>query len=57
MDGGFADYMLFVDAKAIGVLEAKSSGTPLVGVSEQSQGYATAATSDFQRWFQTLPFT
>ncbi|MEI7900032.1 MAG: DEAD/DEAH box helicase family protein, partial [bacterium] len=57
VEGGFADYMLFVDAKAIAVLEAKSAGTPLVGVSEQSEGYATSATTDFQRWAKTLPFT
>lgn len=57
VDGGFADYMLFVDGKAIGVLEAKSAGTPLVGVSDQSEKYATSNTTDFQRWSNVLPFT
>lgn len=55
--GGFADYMLFVDAKAIGVLEAKKAGTPLVGVAEESEFYAAACTRDFQRWATPLPFT
>lgn len=57
VEGGFADYMLFVDAKALGVLEAKGAGTPLVGVAEQSEGYAKAVTTDFQRWADPLPFT
>jgi type I restriction enzyme R subunit len=39
VEGGFADYMLFVDAKALGILEAKAGGTPLVGFAEQSEGY------------------
>ena len=29
--GGFADYMLFVDRKAVGVVEAKKIGTTLSG--------------------------
>jgi len=57
VDGGFADYMLFADAKAIGVNEAKAAGTPLVGVSDQSELYAHAALKDFQRWGNPLPFT
>ncbi len=57
VEGGFADYMFFVDAKSIGVLEAKSAGTPLVGVADQSERYAVAPTEDFQRWADTLPFT
>src|SRR6185369_11245269 len=48
---------LFVDAKAIGVLEAKAAGTPLVGVAEQSEAYARAALTDFQRWTNPLQFT
>lgn len=57
VEGGFADYMLFGDAKALGVLEAKAAGTPLVGVAEQSEFYARAEPSDFQRWADPLPFT
>jgi hypothetical protein len=29
---GVADYLLFVDGKPVGVVEAKKTGTPLVGV-------------------------
>lgn len=57
VDGGFADYMLSVDGKAIGVLESKAAGTSLVSVSEESELYARAALRDFQRWTDPLPFT
>jgi type I restriction enzyme R subunit len=57
VEGGFADYMLFVDGKAIAVLEAKAAGTPLGAVSEQSGAYAKARLTDFQRWKNPLPFT
>jgi type I restriction enzyme, R subunit len=33
---GFADYLLFVDRKAVGAIEAKATGTPLSGVELQS---------------------
>jgi type I restriction enzyme, R subunit len=57
VEGGFADYVFFVDGKAAGALEAKAAGTPLVGVAEQSELYARAALTDFQRWADPLPFT
>ena len=38
---GFADYMLFVEGKAVGVLEAKPAGYPLTGVELQADKYAT----------------
>ena len=34
---GFADYLLFVDGKAVGVLEAKPEGHTLTGVEPQSR--------------------
>src|SRR4051812_44358748 len=37
---GFADYLLFVDAKAAGVVEAKKVGTTLTGVETQSEKYS-----------------
>jgi type I restriction enzyme R subunit len=37
VEGGFADYMLFVDAKAIGVLEAKAAGFSLVSPKKLAQ--------------------
>jgi type I restriction enzyme, R subunit len=57
VERGFADYGLFLDAKAIGVLEAKAEGTPLVGVADQSEAYARSKLTDFQRWAFPLPFT
>jgi type I restriction enzyme R subunit len=38
---GFADYLLFVGRKAVGVIEAKPEGTTLGGVAEQSAKYLT----------------
>ena len=36
---GPVDYMLFVDGKAIGTVEAKKEGVPLLGVEPQTQRY------------------
>ncbi len=58
-DTGPADYMLFVDAKACGIIEAKREGTELGGVAEQSARYATSNVKFIQRWVpddQPLPF-
>jgi type I site-specific restriction endonuclease len=41
---GFADYMLFVDRYAVGVIEAKPEGTTLSGVSEQTKISSGATT-------------
>ena len=38
---GRADYLLYVDRKVVGVIEAKPVGTPLAGVQWQSAMYAT----------------
>jgi len=38
---GRADYLLYVDQRAVGVIEAKPEGTPLSGVEWQSAMYAT----------------
>ncbi|MBL9151283.1 MAG: hypothetical protein JNK37_02300 [Verrucomicrobiales bacterium] len=56
-EGGPADYVLFVDGKALGVLEAKKAGTTLSGVAEQSQRYTAAKKWIPQRWADPLPFT
>jgi len=37
---GEADYLLFVDGKAVGVVEAKPEGTTLSGVAEQAGHYS-----------------
>jgi type I restriction enzyme R subunit len=39
LKAGEADYVLFVDRKAVGVIEAKPEGTTLSGVSEQTERY------------------
>src|SRR5205809_1420808 len=39
LKGGEADYLLFVDGKAIGTVEAKPEGFTLTGVEEQSDKY------------------
>lgn len=39
---GFADYLLFVDRKPLGVIEAKAEGVTLSGVAEQSEKYRTS---------------
>jgi len=40
MKSGTCDYLLLVDRKAVGVVEAKKEGTLLSGVAEQSAHYA-----------------
>jgi type I restriction enzyme R subunit len=42
MTTGEADYLLYVDRKAIGVIEAKPKGHPLIGVETQSAKYVGA---------------
>jgi type I site-specific restriction endonuclease len=37
---GFADYLLYIDGKAAGVIEAKKEGRTLTGVEVQSARYA-----------------
>ena len=55
--GGPADYILFVDGKALGVVEAKKEGTTLSAVAEQSARYTAANHWIPQRWADPLPFT
>ena len=39
MSSGPTDYLLFIDRRAVGVIEAKPEGTTLSGVSEQTEKY------------------
>lgn len=58
-DTGPADYMLFIQGKACGIIEAKREGTNLGQVAEQSARYATSNLKFSQRWAaddQPLPF-
>jgi type I restriction enzyme, R subunit len=55
---GYADYLLFVDGKALGVVEAKKVGVPLSGVEAQSARYAVGLRQPMRAWLdrQPLPF-
>jgi len=45
-EGGYADYLLYVDGKAAGVVEAKKVGATLTGVEVQSGRYAPQNLAD-----------
>lgn len=51
-----ADYLLFVEGKAAGVIEAKKSGVPLSGVAEQSEKYMGALPEHLAKWDDQLLF-
>jgi len=53
---GFADYMLYVDGKAAGVLEAKKQGFTLSGVEIQSDKYVRGLPDALPAWRRPLPF-
>ena len=53
---GFADYMLYVNGKACGVIEAKKQGATLTGVELQSSRYAKGLPSTLPAWSRPLPF-
>lgn len=55
--GGPADYILFVDGRALGVIEAKEEGTTLFAVAAQSARYTAARNWIPRRWADSLPFT
>ena len=54
---GFADYLLYVDGKAAGVIEAKKEGSTLTGVEVQSARYAQGLPSALPAWRRPLPFS
>jgi hypothetical protein len=53
---GFADYMLYVDGKAAGVIEAKKTGATLVGVQAQSAKYTAGLPDALPAWRRPLAF-
>jgi type I restriction enzyme R subunit len=53
---GHADYLLFVNRKPVGAVEAKSKGTTLSSVAEQSQKYVTSPTRSIPDVKGPLPF-
>ncbi len=56
LDTGYADYMLFVDRKAVGVVEAKAEGTTLGGIAEQSASYLVGLPENIPHVQLPLPF-
>jgi len=53
---GPADYLLYVDGKAIGVVEAKPVGHTLRGVEGQSASYSDGLLATLPAWRRPLPF-
>lgn len=53
---GPADYLLYVDGKAIGVVEAKPVGYTLRGVEGQSASYSDGLPQSLPAWRRPLPF-
>jgi type I restriction enzyme, R subunit len=53
---GFADYLLYVNGKACGVIEAKKEGATLSGVEVQSARYAQGLPAALPAWCRPLPF-
>jgi type I restriction enzyme R subunit len=56
LKSGPADYLLFVDREAVGVVEAKPEGTTLSGVAEQTEGYLTSVPENLPHVQEPLPF-
>src|ERR1700682_5680683 len=52
---GFADYLLYLDRKAVGAAEAKAEGT-LRGVEAQSAKYAAGLPDNLPAHLRPLPF-
>jgi type I restriction enzyme R subunit len=53
---GEPDYTLFVDAKALGTVEAKPAGVTLTSVEEQSAKYVAGLPKGLPAWHNPLPF-
>jgi len=55
VDTGYADYLLFVDRQAAGVIEAKPEGTTLTSAEYQSDKYLCSLPSDLPCFQNSLP--
>ncbi len=53
---GKADYLLYVNQKAAGVVEAKPEGSTLTGVEIQSEKYSTGLPENLPAYHRPLPF-
>jgi len=56
LPSGPCDYLLFVDGKAAGVIEAKKAGITLSGVAGQSDRYMATLPDHLARWDDRLRF-
>ncbi len=56
LKSGYADYLLFIDRNAVGVIEAKKEGTILLTVAEQSAKYSTGLPENIPHVHTPLPF-
>jgi type I restriction enzyme R subunit len=53
---GFADYLLYVDGKAAGIIEAKKEGVTLTGVEVQAEKYSKGLPQELPAYIRPLPF-
>jgi type I restriction enzyme R subunit len=53
---GAADYLLYADRKALGVVEAKKLGETLTGVEVQTEKYSAGLPAALPSWHRPLPF-
>ena len=56
LETGFADYLLFADRMAVGVIEAKAEGTTLTGVADQAAEYTVGLPPTIPHIQLPLPF-
>src|ERR1700692_3911797 len=56
LKSGFADYLLYADCKALGVIEAKPEGHNLTGVETQSAKYLDGLPNNLPNFRLPLPF-
>ena len=56
LEFGYADYLLFVEREAVGVVEAKPEGTTLSGVADQSGKYIASLPKNLPHIQEPLPF-
>ncbi len=56
LESGYADYLLFVEREAVGVVEAKSEGTTLSGAADQSGKYVASLPKNLPHIQEPLPF-
>lgn len=55
-DESKADYLLFIDGKACGVIEAKKEGISLSGIEIQAKHYVSHIPKELRIWQNPLPF-